>query len=68
MIQLKSKRAALEAENIELKVSLENANAREGELNKQIEHLRTEIKENQDIISSSYDVKAGEYILVPSDK
>ena len=25
-------------------------------------------KENQDIISSSYDVKAGEYILVPSDK
>lgn len=25
-------------------------------------------KENQEIISSSYDVKAGEYILVPSDK
>nr|WP_317333338.1 hypothetical protein [uncultured Romboutsia sp.] len=25
-------------------------------------------KENQDIISSSYNVKAGEYILVPSDK
>lgn len=25
-------------------------------------------KENQDIISSSYDVTAGEYILVPSDK
>jgi len=24
-------------------------------------------KENQDIISSSYDVKAGQYILVPSD-
>ena len=25
-------------------------------------------KENQDIVSSSYDVKAGEYILVPSDR
>lgn len=25
-------------------------------------------EENQDIISSSYDVRAGEYILVPSDK
>ena len=24
-------------------------------------------KENQDIVSSSYDVKAGQYILVPSD-
>ena len=25
-------------------------------------------KENQDIVSSSYDVKAGEYILVPSNR
>ena len=25
-------------------------------------------KENQDIISSSYDVKSGEYILVPSER
>lgn len=25
-------------------------------------------KENKDIVSSSYDVKAGEYMLIPSDK
>jgi hypothetical protein len=25
-------------------------------------------KENKDVISNSYDIKAGEYIIVPSDK